>query len=242
MSRHLLEKFLSELAAPLIADQLFAQVPDILFCIKDKGGKYLCANDAFADKLNLKSTSDIVGKTASELFPDYLAEIYQSQDSDILESGNPMLDRLEMITNKHGKLGWHIASKFPLISKNQQIIGIASISRDLQMPCDDDLHFAGLTHIISHIQTHYGSTINAHQLAKDAGLTMKQLDGRMRKIFKLTTAQFIRKTRITAASNLLRNSTMSVAQIAQECGYGDQSAFTRQFHATVGITPVAYRE
>ena len=31
------------------------------------------------------------------------------------------------------------------------------------------------------------------------------------------------------------------AQIALDCGYGDQSAFTRQFHATVGITPIAYR-
>jgi AraC-like DNA-binding protein len=29
--------------------------------------------------------------------------------------------------------------------------------------------------------------------------------------------------------------------VAQECGYADQAAFTRQFHKSVGLTPKAYR-
>ena len=49
------------------------------------------------------------------------------------------------------------------------------------------------------------------------------------------------KARIDAASTLLLDESRSVAEIAQACGYGDQSAFTRQFKATVGATPSAYR-
>lgn len=33
----------------------------------------------------------------------------------------------------------------------------------------------------------------------------------------------------------------SIASIGQACGFADQSAFTRQFKATVGMTPRDYR-
>ena len=49
------------------------------------------------------------------------------------------------------------------------------------------------------------------------------------------------KTRVDAASRLLRGSALTVAAIAQACGYADHSAFTRQFKATVGLTPRAFR-
>jgi transcriptional regulator GlxA family with amidase domain len=41
---------------------------------------------------------------------------------------------------------------------------------------------------------------------------------------------------------LLTTSALPVAEIALSCGYGDQTAFTRQFGATVGLPPAAYRE
>jgi AraC-like DNA-binding protein len=33
----------------------------------------------------------------------------------------------------------------------------------------------------------------------------------------------------------------SIASIGQHCGFADQSAFARQFKATVGMTPRDYR-
>jgi AraC-like DNA-binding protein len=30
--------------------------------------------------------------------------------------------------------------------------------------------------------------------------------------------------------------------VAQDCGYADQAAFTRQFHRSVGLTPMSYRK
>ena len=40
---------------------------------------------------------------------------------------------------------------------------------------------------------------------------------------------------------LMDEATTSIASIGQACGFGDQSAFARQFKATVGITPRQYR-
>ncbi len=235
------EKFLEQLATPFVAERLFAVVPDIVFCIKNIDGQYISANPAFAERLGLKSVDDILGKTADDLFPTHLSTTYQEQDEVVLVQGQEISDRLELVLNRDRSLGWYIASKVPLSGKNGKIIGLASISRDLLTPGDKDLRFAGLAKVIENIQRNYTEDVNLLQLANSAELTLPQLERRMRKVFKLTTSQFIRKTRIGAAARMLTKSNKAIIDIAMDCGYSDQSAFTRQFKATVGMAPGAYR-
>lgn len=241
MPQDLREQFLASLATTMISEKLFAQVPDIVFCIKNLEGRYITANQAFAERLGLRSTSDIIGKTVAELFPPYLADIYRTQDEAVLKSGLEIIDQLELVSNKIGGVDWHLASKLPLKSHDGSIIGLASISRDLQTPCNEDQKFAGLAKTVEHIQNHYGEDINTSHLASAIGLSVTQLDRRMKRIFKLSTTQFIRKVRIQAATQMLKRKELSISMIAHECGYTDQSAFTRKFKATVGQTPGEFR-
>jgi AraC-like DNA-binding protein len=39
----------------------------------------------------------------------------------------------------------------------------------------------------------------------------------------------------------LRETDDPIAAVALDCGYSDQSAFTRQFRQTVGLSPSEYR-
>ena len=79
-------------------------------------------------------------------------------------------------------------------------------------------------------------------VAAIAKLTPTQLERRMRRVFQLSTTQFVRKSRIENAARLLRDTRMAIAEVALECGYGDQTALTRQFRSTVGMPPAAYRD
>jgi AraC-like DNA-binding protein len=63
----------------------------------------------------------------------------------------------------------------------------------------------------------------------------------MKRYFGLTPSQYIAKTRITAASRLLRETDQSVADIALSCGFYDHSAFTRTFGKMTGTTPSRLR-
>jgi AraC-like DNA-binding protein len=63
----------------------------------------------------------------------------------------------------------------------------------------------------------------------------------MRKIFAITAGQFIQKVRMDAAVRRLRETNDSIAKIALDCGYAEQSSFTRQFKLTVGLSPARYR-
>ena len=198
-------------------------------------------NPAFAERLGLRSVNEILGKTAADLFPRHMAASYQAQDRTVLQQGRKIADRLELVFNRDGTLGWYLASKMPLADQSGKIIGLASISRDLHTPGDQDLRFAGLAMVVEKIQTEFSEDLRPSELARLADLSVTQLERRMRKVFKLTTSQFIRKTRIEAAVRWLAETDMAIIDIALDCGYGDQSAFTRQFKATVGMTPGACR-
>lgn len=225
----------------MVAEQLFAEVPDIVFCMKDLNGYYISVNPAFALRLGVASVDQIIGKTASEIFPPHLAAVYEEQDKNVLEKGEEIKNRLELNFNPHGREGWYLATKIPLFDVDKNIIGLASISRDLLTPSDTDLRFAGVAQVVDTIQRGYSEEISTSDLAKQADLNLTQLDRRMRKVFKVSTSQFIRKIRIENAARMLAITDKPIIEIALDCGYGDQSAFTRQFRATVGMAPGAYR-
>jgi AraC-like DNA-binding protein len=94
---------------------------------------------------------------------------------------------------------------------------------------------------IEHIQSRFGEPLRVSELAAGAGLSEYQFEQRIRKIFQITAGQLIQKTRMDVAVRRLRETSDSIAAIALDCGYSDQSAFTRQFRQTVGLSPSQYR-
>lgn len=63
------------------------------------------------------------------------------------------------------------------------------------------------------------------------------------KYMKVTPAQYIINLRIDEAKRLLKLvNKLSLKQIAEFCGYGDQHYFSRLFKQVTGVTPSAYRE
>ena len=47
--------------------------------------------------------------------------------------------------------------------------------------------------------------------------------------------------RLEEGLRLLTTTELPMADVANRCGYYDQSAFGRQFKRTVGVSPAAYR-
>ncbi len=236
------QAFLDQVASPRFCERLFAHLPDVVFCLKDRERRYQASNPGFAARIGLRHPRQMLGRRAEDFFPPHLADVYRQQDLDVLASGRELSDQLELVTNRDGTLGWYLATKVPLHDAAGRVIGLASISRDLGTPREEDLEFAGLRRIVNHIRNHPGDDLKPAALAASAGLSPAQLERRMRKVFHLTTSQFIRQARISHAVHLLANTRQPVAEIALECGYGDQTAFTRQFRTAVGLPPAAFRE
>ncbi len=61
------------------------------------------------------------------------------------------------------------------------------------------------------------------------------------KYFNCTLGEYMRRAKINRALPLLRNSTHSLTEIAYECGFYDQSHFTKTFCNLTGLLPKQYR-
>ncbi len=58
----------------------------------------------------------------------------------------------------------------------------------------------------------------------------------------LTVMNYILKTRIISAKNLMETTNLTIGQISQRCGFSSQSYFCRVFKEECGMTPLRFRE
>ena len=58
----------------------------------------------------------------------------------------------------------------------------------------------------------------------------------------LTVMNYILKTRIISAKNLMETTNLTIGQISQRCGFSSQSYFCRVFKEECGMTPLQFRD
>ncbi|WP_211464972.1 AraC family transcriptional regulator [Collimonas silvisoli] len=222
------------------AEALFDVLPDVVFFVKGKRAEYLVANHALVTRCGLADKAALLGRNASDIFPPSLGAGYLQQDLQVLSTGIDIHDQLELHLYPNRAPGWCVTHKIVLRDHAGGIAGMAGISRDLSMPDKNHPVYKRVAAAASFIHDHYDQPLQIAGLAQLAELSVSQLERYFQRIFSLNPRQMIIKTRLDAASSMLAGQC-SITEIAAACGYHDHSAFTRQFKATVGITPRAYR-
>ncbi len=241
-SEEIRNRFIAELSSPFDTACVFDQVPDLVFFVKDRVGRYIAANETLLRRCGLEDRSQLVGRTATSLFPSPLGELFTEQDESVLTTGISIINHLELHLYPDGTQGWCLTFKEPIRGADGRIIGISGISRDLRVPRQEHEEYQLIAKAVEHIHQHFDEPLRLPELAKLAKLSVYQLDQRIRRLFNITPGQYITKVRIEHACQLLRRSENSIVDIALDCGFGDQSAFSRQFKASVGMTPSQYRK
>ena len=84
-------------------------------------------------------------------------------------------------------------------------------------------------------------TPTLHALASDAGVHAAHLTRAFRQSYGCSIGEFLQTHRVTSACQLLLRTDRSLATIAADLGYFDQSHFTRMFKERTGYTPSAFR-
>ncbi|WP_144141206.1 AraC family transcriptional regulator [Paraburkholderia sp. BCC1884] len=223
-----------------LLEPVFDAMPDVVFFVKDTQARYTLVNRTLASRCGFKEKAALLGKTAEDVFPRRFGRIYTAQDKAIIEVGNQMTDQLELHLYPGRQPGWCLTCKQPLRDAEGKVVGLAGTSRDLR--ADESSHpaYSRLAAVVQSIQQNYVQPLNLKQLAAMADMSVAQLERYFHKVFHLTPRQVLLKTRLDAATALLVSHD-KVTDVAALCGYTDHSAFTRQFKATVGVTPTEYR-
>ena len=228
-------------SASAYTETLFDHIPDVVYFVKDQKCRYVVVNQTLVTRCGRQDKCDLLGMTTRDVFPTPLGDRFFDQDRRVIASGVPILQNLELHLYPTRLEGWCLTDKIPLLDGAGGVAGVAGISRDLQSPGSETDHFSEIAGTVEHIRAHYSSELRVDDLASISGHSVYQLNRRLRAIFGITASQFITKTRIDVASDLLRETGTPIAEIANSCGYFDQSAFSRVFRRTVGLTPRQYR-
>lgn len=239
MVHTLLASVLERLAEPLTCEALFDGMADLVYFIKNERAEYVLVNHTLAQRCGKSDKAQLLGKTAADVFPGPLGESSKAQDLALIETGQPLLNELELHMYPNGNTGWCITTKLPLKDKRERCVGLVGISRDLHAPSDDYRDVAAALRVV---QSKLDSPMTVEDIARIAGLSAFQFDHRIKQVFHVSASQLILKFRMDLATQRLRDTTKPIAHVALECGYADQSAFTRQFHRMIGLTPSEYRK
>jgi PAS domain S-box-containing protein len=224
-----------------LAGRLFERLRDVVFCVKDREGRYLAANPALAQRLGRRHVRDLLGRTARDFFPSQLAAVYEAQDAEVLTTGRSVADKLELVFNLDGSLGWYLAQKEPVKDRAGRVLGVVGVSRDLRVAEGQAPRIAGVAAAVARLRRDFRGTLRIEALARETGLSIDTFERRFRKAVGISARDFLLRLRLEEAARLLQASAASIAGITAECGFYDQSAFTRHFRRAVGLTPSAYR-
>jgi PAS domain S-box-containing protein len=220
----------------------FAALGDVYFFMKDRKGRFIGANQQQLEKLGLKSEDELIGKTDFDFFPSYMIAHYSEDDATVIRTGEPILRRVELVANTDGSVSWHVTSKFPLLSREGNCVGIIGYMRDFERSENAWQPYRRMNAVVEYIGQHYSEPIEVADLAKVAGLSISQLERRFRAVFQQTPSRFLIRYRLTRASQMLVQSEETLSYIAQEVGFYDHSHFSREFQKLFDLSPGRYRK
>ena len=88
----------------------------------------------------------------------------------------------------------------------------------------------------------YAESLRMDDVASAVGVEPDRLARTFRRVYREPMASYVRRLRVRAAADLLLAGTdTTIAAIAAEVGFADQSHLTRSFVRTIGTTPARYR-
>jgi PAS domain S-box-containing protein len=224
--------------AVVVFRQLVDGIPQVLGSVKDLQDRHVYANEGFCARLGLKS-AEVLGRTVPELFGAELAASYLAQDELVLKTGRPLQHQLELIVRADGQLGWYVTSKSLILNSLGDPSGIAVLSVDLHSQVNSA--HAGLAKVIRAVRDHIHGQWRVSQMAEVAGISSTSLERLARRTLGLPPQQLLQRLRLEHAVTLITHTNMTLGDISAECGFYDQSSFTRQFRKVLGLTPGAYR-
>lgn len=202
----------------------------------------MLGNQLFVHHCGFEEESELVGKNDYDIFPSELAEQYIKDDRKILDSGQPKKNIIELFPNYLGDPIWFMTNKIPLFDRDNKTIGLIGTCQSYEESSHFIRPYLELSKAIEYIKNNYNEKISIEDLAGMVNLSTRQFERRFKDTFKTTAHQYILKLRILKSCDMLLKKNTSIADIALEIGFYDQSAYTKHFSKFMGMTPFQYQK
>lgn len=233
-------KFLASMSEKSDIFALFEHLPGVFFLVKDAQGRFMGGNRALRERLGAPAPDDFLGKTDADFVPDHLVRAFREDDALVLRTGRPIVNRLESWLDEQRQLQWFLTSKLPVFGRAGRPIGVMAVIRRQQEGRSPPV--AGVAAAaVAYVRAHLREPLSTRAIAKAVGVSERNLHRKLVGALGLTPHGLVLRERTEAAARRLADSEDSIADIAAEHGFCDQSAFTKHFRMRTGLTPRNFR-
>jgi len=143
---------------------------------------------------------------------------------------------LNIIADDHGE-------KLANAVADQQIYSSIRTDQDTQrlsVPTRIGVRHPKLSQVIQMMETNIEEPISPATLARDVGMSTRQLERLFRRYLSRSPKRYYMELRLQKARNLLMQTDMTVINVALACGFASPSHFSKCYRAHYNTTP--YRE
>ncbi|HXB60399.1 MAG TPA: PAS domain-containing sensor histidine kinase [Candidatus Acidoferrales bacterium] len=98
---------------------------------KDAASKFIRCSTSMAKNFNVAKPEDLIGKRDCDFFSDEHAGLALEDEQKIMQTGVPVIGKVEKETWPNGRVTWAITTKMPLYDENGKIAGTFGVSKDL---------------------------------------------------------------------------------------------------------------
>lgn len=109
---------------------LLDNLPDRIY-FKDDQSRFTRISKAVTEQFKIGHPREAMGKTDRDFFSAEHAEIAMRDEAQVMESGQPILAKVEREILPDGSVTWALTSKLPLKNRQGKTIGNFGISRDI---------------------------------------------------------------------------------------------------------------
>jgi xylan 1,4-beta-xylosidase len=102
-------------------------------------------------------------------------------------------------------------------------------------------HAATLQPVFEFVADHYAQPVTPNQAASMVNLCIPQFGKLFKKVAGMTFVSYVTLVRLSNAVPLLRETSLSIGEVAKQVGFSDQSYFDRRFKTTFEQTPRIFR-
>ena len=114
----------------MLMDALLDNATDSIY-FKDRECRHTRVNRVLLHNLGLDDPGQIIGKTDAEVYGLEEGRESLADDLHVIETGEPIVGRLEKKQRKDGKVNWTSTTKVPLRDPSGQVVGLAGITREV---------------------------------------------------------------------------------------------------------------
>lgn len=125
---------------------------------------------------------------------------------------------------------------------NTWLVGVMNRFISYVFEFNDVKHADVIFKITAYVKNNYMKKITLDDIADNVYLSRTYISRIFREEMKVTLTKYINKIRIDKSKQLLLDSSLTLADVANLTGFDDQSYYSKTFRSITGMSPGKYRE